>query len=138
MKSHKSKCPIAASLDILGDRWTLIVLRDVLLIQVFAFSEIGAQEKIATNILMERLERLTECEILFSQVDSADRRRKIYLPTERGIELIPVLVELIIWGDAHTIAHGHLGIAKKIKADRESMINIFQEKVRASVAAKKT
>lgn len=136
-KSHKLGCPIAASLDILGDRWTLIVLRDILLGHVFAFSEIGTQEKIATDILMNRLERLTTCEVLFSQVDPNDRRRKIYLPTERGIDLIPVLIELIIWGDNHTAAKGNLKLAGAIKADRDSMIKFFQEKARASVLENK-
>ena len=127
MKSDlRSDCPIAASLDVIGDRWTLVVLRDLLLTQKVAFSEIGVQEGIATNILMNRLERLTEAGIIECYAHPTDGRRRIYLPTQRGIELIPVLVDLVVWGTDHTSAQGVRKIAKAIKQDREGVIKSIE------------
>lgn len=131
----RSDCPIAASLDVIGDRWTLIVLRDVLLTQKVAFSEIGVPEGIATNILMNRLERLTEAGIIECYAHPTDGRRRIYLPTQRGIELIPVLVDLVVWGTDHTAAQGVRKIAKAIKQDREGMIKNIEARAAASRAA---
>lgn len=131
----RSDCPIAASLDVIGDRWTLVVLRDLLLAQKVAFSEIGSQEGIATNILMDRLERLTEAAIIECYAHPTDGRRRIYLPTQRGIELIPVLVDLVVWGTDHTAAKGVRKIAKAIKHDRDGVIKNLAAKAMESRAA---
>ena len=93
----RSGCPIAASLDILGDRWTLVVLRDLLLGGRTRFSELAVDESIATNILTDRLHRLVE-----KTADPDDGRRVIYRPLLPAIDLIPVLAELVAWGSRHT------------------------------------
>ena len=87
---RRSDCPLAATLDLIGDRWTLVVLRDIVLAHRYGFSQIATEEDIATNILMDRLERLVAAGLLERHVDSVDRRRRTYLPTERAIGLIPV------------------------------------------------
>ncbi len=133
----RSECPIAAALDLIGDRWTLLVLRDILLAHSYAFSEIADQEGIATNILMDRLDRLVAAGIIERHVDSADRRRRIYLPTDCAIELIPVLVDLVVWGNANTAAKGVGEVAEAVLLDRDAVIRDLESKVRESVAAKK-
>ena len=133
----RSECPIAASLDIIGDRWTLLVLRDILLAHHYAFSQIAVQEGIATNILMDRLERLVAAGILERHVDAADRRRRIYLPTERAIGLLPVLVDLVVWGNANTDASGVPEVAAAVSADREAVLRNLASIVREQVAASK-
>ncbi|MEM9220477.1 MAG: helix-turn-helix domain-containing protein [Cyanobacteria bacterium P01_F01_bin.150] len=98
----RSNCPIACALDLLGDRWTLVVLRDVLLAQRRVFSEIAVEEGIATNTLTDRLERLTEAGVLERRPDPRDGRSRRYIPTECGLDLIPVLVDLMVWGSKYT------------------------------------
>ena len=98
----RSGCPIAASLDILGDRWTLVVLRDMLLGGRTRFSELAVDESIATNILTDRLHRLVDSGLVEKTADPDDGRRVIYRPLPPAIDLIPVLAELVAWGSRHT------------------------------------
>lgn len=130
----RPQCPIVASLDMLGDRWTLVVLRDVLLSHRYAFSEIGADEGIATNVLSNRLERLTEAGVVERRAHTTDKRRRIYLPTDRAIALLPVLLELVVWGTAHTAAKSLHAIAQGFRQDREGMLAGFEAAVRTHVA----
>ncbi len=128
------QCPIAASLDLLGDRWTLVVVRDLLLGHRYAFSEIGADEGIATNILQNRLDRLTEAGVVERRPHATDKRRRLYLPTERAIELLPVLVDLVVWGDAHTDAKSQHETALAIGRDRDGVLKNLEAGVRKSIA----
>jgi DNA-binding HxlR family transcriptional regulator len=132
--NSRIQCPIAASLDLLGDRWTLVVVRDLLLGHRYAFSEIGADEGIATNILQNRLDRLTEAGVVERRPHATDRRRRLYLPTERAIELLPVLVDLVVWGDAHTDAKSQHKIALAIRRDRAGVLADLEASVRQSIA----
>ena len=81
---RRSDCPIAATLDLLGDRWTLVVLRDILLVHHYAFSQIAAKEGIATNILMDRPNAWWRRTLLERRVDDADRRRTTCRPSARS------------------------------------------------------
>ncbi len=98
----RSSCPVAASLDVLGDRWTLVVLRDLVLDGRAHFADLAADESIATNTLAERLQRLRDAGIIARVRDPEDGRRWIYAPRRPAVELIPVLVDLMVWGSAHT------------------------------------
>jgi DNA-binding HxlR family transcriptional regulator len=98
----RSTCPVACALDLLGDRWTLLVLRDLLLAGCSRFNEFAAREGIATNVLAERLDRLERAEVITKERDAKDGRRWVYAATERGADLIPVLLELGLWGAEHT------------------------------------
>ena len=98
----RSSCPVAASLDVLGDRWTLVILRDLLIGGRSHFADFAADESIATNTLAERLRRLLDAGIIARIGDPSDGRRWIYVPRRPAIELIPVLVDLMIWGLANT------------------------------------
>ncbi|MHB1021588.1 MAG: winged helix-turn-helix transcriptional regulator [Acidobacteriaceae bacterium] len=99
---RRSGCPVSISLEIFGDRWSLLILRDLMVrgFQTFKqFQESG--EGIATNILAERLRRLEESGILSREAEPTDGRRTNYRLTEKGIDLAPVLLELLIWGARH-------------------------------------
>lgn len=98
----RSSCPVAASLDILGDRWTLVILRDLLLGGIVHFADFAVDEGIATNTLTERLQRLREAGLVERARDPDDGRRWIYVPRQPAIELIPVLIDLMMWGSKHT------------------------------------
>ena len=121
-RSDKSNCPISYSLDIFGDRWSLLVLRDIVLWDKTRFAELlDSDERIASNILAERLERLEQQGIIVREPDPDDRRQKICRVTEKGLSLTPVLLEIAAWGasnDANTGAPP--GYAEAFYADREA------------------
>lgn len=99
---RRSGCPISFSLDVFGDRWTLLVLRDLLLKGKRHFRELAASDEgIATNILTDRLKRLETSGIVVRSRDENDGRQIIYAATEKGLGLIPVLLELAAWGATH-------------------------------------
>lgn len=99
---RRSGCPISFSLDVFGDRWTLLILRDLLLKGKRHFRELAnSDEGIATNILSDRLKRLESSGIIVRSRDADDRRQIIYSATEKGLGLIPVLLELAAWGATH-------------------------------------
>lgn len=123
----RSSCPVAASLDVLGDRWTLVVLRDLLLDGRTHFADFAADESIATNTLAERLQRLRDTGIIARVRDAEDGRRWVYLPRRPAIDLIPILVDLMIWGSAHTAVEVPPELADA-SADRDALVAQFTER----------
>ena len=101
-KTLRSDCPIASSLDILGDRWTMLILRDMLLGGKSQFGEFATEESVATNILADRLATLVERGIIERVPDEADRRKYHYRVLQPGVELLPVIAELAVWGVKNT------------------------------------
>ena len=98
----RSPCPLGGALDLLGDRWTLLVMRDVLFYGKRRFADfLASPEGIATNILAERLDRLERCGLLRRRRYREHPPRDEYHPTARGRDLAPVLRELIRWGQRH-------------------------------------
>ena len=86
---QRSDCPIACALDVLGDKWTLLVLRDMVFLGKQHFNELlDTSEGIASNILAERLKRLTAAGIITRSTDPENRRRRIYTLTDKGLDLI--------------------------------------------------
>ena len=101
-RREKSQCPISYSLDLFGDKWTLLVLRDVILHGKARFAEFqSSDEKIASNILSDRLRRLEEHDFIALEKDLTDARQKIYSATKKGLSLTPVLLEIAAWGASH-------------------------------------
>ena len=101
----RSGCPINFGLELFGDSFSLLILRDVLMQGKRRFSEfLASEEGIATNILTARLQRLEQAGLLNRTRASGDRRLVIYSPTEAAIALIPALVELAFWGATHDSA----------------------------------
>lgn len=99
MRSH---CPINFGLEIFGDRWTLLVLRDLLLKGKRSFKDFQASEEgISTNILADRLDRLTRAELVTAERVAEDSRQIHYQPTPRARALLPVLIEMAYWGAKH-------------------------------------
>lgn len=99
----RSSCPVSCALDILGDKWTLLVVRDLIFRRKRYFGDFqNSPEKIATNILSDRLKKLEECHILSRRRDPANARKVIYMPTEKCLDLVPPIMELIRWGAKYT------------------------------------
>jgi DNA-binding HxlR family transcriptional regulator len=98
----RSPCPIAGALDVLGDAWTLLVMRDLLFYDKHRFADfLASPEKISTNILAERLKRLERCGLIERRRYQQRPARYEYYLTQRGHDLLPVLRELIQWGKRH-------------------------------------
>lgn len=96
---RRSGCPVSISLDIFGDRWSLLIIRDLMVRGYRTFKEFQESgERIATNILADRLQKLEAAEIITAEADAADGRKMNYRLTEKGIDLAPVLLELLMWG----------------------------------------
>lgn len=99
---RRSGCPLNASVEMLGDRWSLLIIRDMMLLGRRTFKEfLGSYERPATNILSDRLRKLEGYGIIASEPDPADARKVIYQLTPKGIDLAPVLTELVLWAGRH-------------------------------------
>lgn len=100
--AKRSLCAISTALDIVGDRWCLLILRDLMFTEKRSYSELlSSEEGIATNILAARLLRMEENGIIRKSAHPTDGRKSIYLLTEKGIGLLPVLIELNFWMAEH-------------------------------------
>ncbi len=118
-KKHRSPCPISSSLDLFGDRWTLLILRDVILFDRHRYRDfLAAPEGIASNILSDRLKRLEAAGLITKSPDPADRRQVIYEATDKGAALKPVMLEIAAWGAAHGESGAPAEFAERYYADR--------------------
>lgn len=101
-KRSPTICPIVFSLDIFGDTWSLVILRDILLRNKSHFRELlASEEKIASNILSDRLESLVREGLLTKEDDASNRSAGLYKPTQKALDLLPMLFELMRWGIAY-------------------------------------
>lgn len=99
---RKSDCPINYAMEIFGDRWTFLIVRDLMFKGKSHYNEfLQAEEKIATNILADRLLLLEENNIITKKVDPTHGSKWIYSLTQKGIDLMPLLVEMIVWSAKH-------------------------------------
>lgn len=120
---RRSDCPVSSSLEILGDRWSLLIVRDLMIRGFRSFKEFeGSGEGIATNILADRLRTLKAAGIILEEPDESDRRRVSYRLTKKGIDLAPVLLELLIWGARHEATGAPCGAIEVMAKNREQII----------------
>lgn len=119
MNAPRSGCPINLTLEALGDRWSLIVIRDMMFGNRRHFRELltHSQERIASNILASRLTRLEEAGLVSRRDDPSHKQKVIYSLTEASIELVPLLAQMGAWGLRHTPASRELSIRAKILED---------------------
>jgi DNA-binding HxlR family transcriptional regulator len=101
-KRRLSGCPIDFALDLFGDRWTLLVIRDLLFMGKRHFKELMVSpERIASNILTARLKKLEEHGLIARRADPDNRKQVVYTLTDKGRDLAPVLVEIVRWSGQH-------------------------------------
>jgi DNA-binding HxlR family transcriptional regulator len=130
---RRSDCPINFALEIFGDPWSLLIIRDIVYFGKKTYGEfLASEEGMATNILASRLAHLEQQGILVKQLSEKDKRKEEYVLTEKGLDLIPVLVEMANWSSEHDpyTAAPAAWIAL-MKADREKMIQLIRETVRS-------
>ena len=122
-KQRRSGCPVSISLDIFGDRWSLLIVRDLMVRGYRTFKEFHESgEGIATNVLADRLSRLEKAGIISAEADPADQRRVNYRLTEKGIDLAPVLLELLIWGARHEQTAAPCALIANMEQNREQIL----------------
>jgi len=127
MGSLKSKprsgCPVSISLETFGDRWSLLIIRDLMVRGYRTFKEFEESgEGIATNILANRLRRLEASGIVAAEKEETDGRRVNYRLTEKGIDLAPVLLELLIWGARHEQTDAPCALITNMGTNREQVV----------------
>ncbi|MGO9358385.1 MAG: winged helix-turn-helix transcriptional regulator [Xanthobacteraceae bacterium] len=130
---HRSGCPINLTLELLGDRWSLIVIRDIMFGNRRHFRELQNQseERIASNILADRLKRLVEAGLLSRSGDPTHRQKAIYSLTEPAIQLVPMLAQMGAWGRRHTSASEELSIrAQLLEQGGPPMLNALMDELR--------
>lgn len=128
-KSHNSDCSVAFGTDIIGDRWTLLILRDMMFHRKCRFSEFAAsKEKIATNILTTRLVNLEADGLIDKIKDPKNRRNFVYLLTEKGWAMAPILFEIVRWG-APQIPQTDVqkNLLQRINTDPEALLQEFKD-----------
>jgi DNA-binding HxlR family transcriptional regulator len=119
---RRSGCPLNASVEILGDRWSLLIIRDMMLRGLRSYKEfLESYEGIATNILADRLRKLEAHGIIATERDPSDGRKLIYLLTAKGIDLAPVLTEMVLWAAAHENT-GNPALVRQIQKDKEQFL----------------
>jgi DNA-binding HxlR family transcriptional regulator len=119
---RRSPCPLNASVEMLGDRWSLLIIRDMMVRGSCTYKEfLESHERIATNVLADRLNRLESCDIIRSEPDPSDRRRRIYLLTNKGIDLAPVLTEMVLWAAAHEET-GNQALVQLMRRDKQQFL----------------
>jgi DNA-binding HxlR family transcriptional regulator len=114
----------------LGDRWSLLILRDMLLRGFRSYKEfLDSYEGIATNILADRLKRLIAYGIITTQEDPSDGRKLVYVLTDKGIDLAPVLAEMVLWAARHEKTENQ-ALIRELQKDKQGFVAAVQQRYR--------
>lgn len=130
----RSDCPISLSLDIWGDKWSLLIVRDLMLDKQCTYGDfLKSDEKISTNILASRLQMLEENELI-SKSDHPDSKAKVlYKLTQKGIDLFPLMVEINLWADKYyNLPADRKAMLKEVKKDKEKFIKTATQELKKS------
>jgi DNA-binding HxlR family transcriptional regulator len=130
---HRSGCPINLTLEVLGDRWSLIVIRDIMFGNQRHFRELlqNSKEGIASNILADRLKRLVERGLLARTSDASHKQKAIYSLTEMAIELVPLFAHMGAWGRKYLEASEDLSIrAQLLEEGGQTLWDDFMDELR--------
>lgn len=131
----RSNCPISCSLDIWGDKWSLLIIRDLMFSMQCTYGDfLKSEEKIATNILATRLQML-ESNGIITKLSHPDSKAKVlYQLTQKGIDLLPLMIEIHLWADRHsTIPLERKEMLKEVKKDKEAFIKSYTKELKKSL-----
>lgn len=123
----RSGCPIASTLDIVGDKWSLLIIRDMLIKHKRTFKEISdSDERIAPSILSARLKLLESYKLITKRKLPENKKENIYLLTKKGIGLAPIIIEFTLWGDTNLREFNDIDLIDGLKADKSMIIDAVQ------------
>ncbi len=120
----RSDCPISRSLDVWGDKWSLLIIRDLLFKKECTYSDfLKSEEKIATNILASRLLTLEEHGAIEKHEHPDSKAKVLYKLTEKGIDLLPIMIEINLWANKYyDLPAERKAMIKEVKKDKEKFI----------------
>lgn len=138
-QNFRCNCPFTSALDILGDKWILVIVKQMLIEGKETFKDFTeSDEAIATNILSAKLKFLEEVGIIIKTQRPDNKKTNLYLLTEKGLALTPILVELAIWSDGNirdihpSIVNGEL--MELLRTDKAAFVDLFEKKYREKLA----
>ena len=127
-KEFRSGCPISSALDVVGDKWSLLIIRDMLVKHKKTFKEISdSYEKIAPSILSSRLKLLESYKLIFKTKVPDNKKENIYLLTEKGIRLTPIIIEFSLWGNSNMREFNKIDYIEGLNSDKSYIIQSVQD-----------
>ena len=127
-KEFRSGCQVSSSLDVVGDKWSLLIIRDMLLKHKKTFKEISdSEEKIAPSILSARLKFLELYKLIFKTKVPDNKKENIYLLTEKGIRLTPIIIEFSLWGNYNMREFNEIDDIEGLNLDKTLIIQKIQD-----------
>ena len=130
----RSGCPIACTLDLIGDKWSLLIIRDMLLHHKLSFKDFSvSEEHIAPSILSSRLKLLSNYGLITKQKLASNKKENIYLLSEKALELASIIIDISIWGDKHLREFKDIDKIEGLDLDRTVIINTVVNRYKAMV-----
>lgn len=127
--NRRSDCPLSIGLELFGDKWTLLILRDLMIKGMKTFKEFQhSGEGIASNILSDRLKRLIDLKIITNEQSESDARALTYQPTEKGLDLLPILVEIILWTAKYEKTAAPAKMIEKMTCRKDEFVNSIRHR----------
>ncbi len=124
----RSGCPISSALDVIGDKWSLLIIRDLLVEHKKTFKEISdSDEKIVPSILSARLKLLESYKLIFKTKARYNKKENIYLLTEKGIRLTPIIIEFSLWGNSNMREFNEINDIEGLNLEKTLMIQTVQD-----------
>ena len=127
-KNFRTGCPISSTLDVVGDKWSLLIIRDMLVKHKKTFKKISdSDEKIAPSILSARLKLLESYKLIFKTKVPDNKKENIYLLTEKGIRLTPIIIEFTLWGNSNMREFNQIDDIEGLNLDKTLIIQTVQD-----------
>ncbi|MDB4316501.1 helix-turn-helix transcriptional regulator [Cyclobacteriaceae bacterium] len=127
-KEFRSGCPISSALDVVGDKWSLLIIRDMLIKHKKTFKEISdSDERIAPSILSARLKLLASYKLIFKTKVSENKKENIYLLTKKGVRLTPIIIEFSLWGNSSMREFNEIDDIEGLNSDKNFFIQSVQD-----------
>jgi DNA-binding HxlR family transcriptional regulator len=124
----RSGCPISSTLDVVGDKWSLLIIRDMLLKHKKTFKEISdSDERIAPSILSARLKLLESYKLISKTKVPENKKENIYLLTKKGIRLTPIIIEFSLWGNSNMREFNKIDDIEGLNSDKSYIIQSVQD-----------
>jgi Predicted transcriptional regulators len=130
-EKRRSDCPISSSLEVWGDKWSLLIIRDLMNFKKCTYGDfLKSPEKIATNILASKLQNLEENKIIVKMEHPDSKAKVLYKLTPKGIDLLPIMVEINIWAEKYfTIPEDRIELVKEVKKNKEEFIKSMMKEL---------
>jgi len=125
---RSSLCPVTTTLDLIGDKWTLLIIRDIIFQDKTTYNELlESVEGIATNILAGRLKSLEENGLIIKRASQFSKLKSDYLLTEKGISLLPLILEVVIWGTGQLPEKNENSVFKELKKSKSATLKKYNK-----------